>query len=652
MKHKILWALIGIMVVAALVLAACAPPSNGDGDGNGNGVEEPQYGGSLTIRFTAGGVEGFDPLHWLNNGMLCAIIDRWFTVDWTKGPAGTGQYKYNISWHPRSELQGELLESFEVVDLYQTNFKLREGIHYWDKPPVNGRELTVDDFLWNWLRQVFHPRSEGYLAAGTTADSLEYWTNYLQEIEDGIQPEQPLIDYLARLQELTPQLEEFWPFEGYEDFGDTLEEHVRDKYASSYDLLEDAGYDVDDLALMTGFYEKVDDYNFIVYSCRASRAMWENPNGVWPTPREVTEVDDFNNWQTVVGTGPWIPTFHDPGTGVSFERNPDYWQNDPLHPENQLPYMDEFHILMITDPSAYYAALQTAQIDTGIVEYYKKDFFRENCPQMIESIGTNSATNLLHLRNDIAPFDDARVRRAAMMAIDNQAIFNDRYKGDGEFASWPQQSWNPCYQPLEDYDQIVQDCFGYYPDAAIELLAEAGYPNGFETKIYVGSSPESQELCQLVQSYWADVGIDAELNVMDDTALISQLWVKTYQHAITALWENDRPDDALNWCEGGVASTPYNFSVVDDPQNVVDSMESYAILDQDAYFNRIKESDRRRMLDMYHIILPTPYSSGFRWPWVMNHYGISDLGPPDNSFWLEVPKYIWINQDLKADMGY
>ena len=642
MKHKILWTLIGVMAVAALVLASCAPPSDGNGDGNGNG-DEPQYGGSITIRFTAGGVEGFDPLHWLNNGMLCTIIDRWFTVDWTKGPAGTGEYDYNISWHRRSELQGELLESFEVVDLYTTNYKIREGIHYWDKAPVNGRELTVDDFMWNWLRQVFHPRSEGYLAAGTAADSETWWSNYLEDIEDGTQPEQPLIDYLALNREFTPQLEEYYP---------GLEAYLRGRYPDTYSLLSSAGYDVSPgLAIMTGFYEKVDDYNMIVHSARASRAMWENPNGVWPTPREVTEVDDFNDWQTVVGTGPWIPTFHDPATGVSFERNPDYWQNDPLHPENQLPYMDEFHILMITDESAYYAALATAQIDTGLVEYYKKPFFRENYPQMVENIGTNSATFLLHLRNDIAPFDDVRVRRAAMMAIDHQTIFDERYQGDAEFCGWPQQSWNPCYQPLEEHHPETQECFGYYPDAARELLAEAGYPDGFETQIFVGSTAEGQEMAQIIQSYWVDVGIDAELNTMEEASLVAYLWGKTYEHAITALWENDRPDDALNWCEGGVASTPYNFSMVDDPQNVVDSMESYAILDEDAYFARIKESDIRRMRNMNHIILPTARSSSFTWPW-LNTYGVSDLGPPDNSFWLEVPKYLWVNQDLKDDMGF
>jgi ABC-type transport system substrate-binding protein len=648
MKHRILWTLIGVMAVAALVLAACAPPSNGDG--NGNGVEEPQYGGSQTYRSTAGGVQGFDPMHWLNNGMDSAILDRWFTADWTKGPGGTGQYPYNVSWMPQNMLTGELLESWETVDVYQVNYKLREGIHFWDKAPVNGRELTTDDVMWNWLRHIFHPRSDGWMAAGTEADGLQWWTNYLEEIEDGLQPEQPLIDFLALMREQTPEVEEwFFGIEGY----DSLEDYHRDTYGSSYDLLNDAGYDVSDgLILLGSVYVQVDDYNLEYHTARCGRS-WGALQGIWPTPREVTEVDDFSNWETVVGTGPWIPTFHEPSVGVSFERNPDYWQNDPLHPENQMPYTDEYHVLMITDESAFYAALQTAQLDSGYAEYYKVPFFRENYPDMVETIPGNTSTFLLHLRNDVPPFDDVRVRWAASMAVDQEAIFNDRYKGDANFVSWPQQPWNTVvYQPLEAYDQVVQDCFSYDPEQAIDLLSEAGYPLGFETQIFVGSAAEGQEMAQIIQSYWADVGIDAEVNNMDETTLISHLWFKTYEHAIVSIWENDRPDDALNWCEGGVASTPYNFSMVDDPQNVLTSMEIACILDDDAYYARIKEDDIRRMNNMNHLILPTPQGSTFTWPWLGGHYGVTDMGPPDNSFGFELPKYRWIDQDLKASMGY
>jgi len=649
MKHKIMWSLIGVMAVVALVLASCTG-GGGNGGNGGNGEEEPQYGGTIAMSaivhphppgWLGQQMQGFDPLVWDNNSMLVIIFDRYFTVPWEKGPAGTGEYgEYRSTWYPRSLYEGELLESFEVIDLYTVNYKIREGINYWDKEPVTGRELTVDDIMWNWLRDIFQERDWPYLRVDPALSAI-FWADYLQEIEDGLQPAQPLIDHLAFLKEVTPELEEYYP---------GLEDMMRSEFATSYNFLRNAGYDVDDLALLSIYLKKIDDYTFEAHSARCNRELWSYINGIWPTPREVTEVDEFTDWETVVGTGPWIPTSFFPESEATFVRNDDYWQYDPVHPENQLPYADELVILVIEDETAYYAALETAQLDVGYVEWYKVDYFKENCPDMLYKQKTSEWTHCIFLRNDIPPFNDMRVRYACMLAVDHETIFNERYKGESNFNSWPQQLWSPCYQPLEEHYPETQALYGYDPDEARALLADAGYPDGFETEMTVYPWSEDIESCLVVQQYLADVGIDIEMQTPDAATLREILYGKNYQHMISCWWANTSPDDAMLWAEGGVKTTPFNFSMVDDPQNVLDSMEIACILDEDEYFAKIKESDRRRLRDMYHLILPTPVDYVFWRPWLKNYHGEGDLGYPDSTSGGEIPKYLWIDQDLKDDM--
>ena len=85
---------------------------------------------------------------------------------------------------------------------------------------------------------------------------------------------------------------------------------------------------------------------------------------------------DLNDWENVIGTGPFLITDYVSGSIIKFERNPNYWQNDPLNPGNQLPYVDEVKIMIMTDPSTRLAALRSAQLDyiaNDRVPIYKED---------------------------------------------------------------------------------------------------------------------------------------------------------------------------------------------------------------------------------------------------------------------------------------
>ena len=85
-------------------------------------------------------------------------------------------------------------------------------------------------------------------------------------------------------------------------------------------------------------------------------------------PREVVEkYGDMNDWRRSVGTGPFMLVDHVPGSLLTFKRNPDYWDTDPVGPGkgNQLPYLETVKYMIIPDSSTIQAAFRTGRIDVG-----------------------------------------------------------------------------------------------------------------------------------------------------------------------------------------------------------------------------------------------------------------------------------------------
>ena len=95
--------------------------------------------------------------------------------------------------------------------------------------------------------------------------------------------------------------------------------------------------------------------------------------------------------------------------------------------------------------------------------------------QLMEQPGLN--IGYLAFNNQKPPFTDKRVRIAVNMAIDKQAILQAVYQGAGQPAK------NLIPPTMWSYDNQIQD-FPHDPEQAKKLLAEAGFPNGFETDIW------------------------------------------------------------------------------------------------------------------------------------------------------------------------
>jgi ABC-type transport system substrate-binding protein len=137
------------------------------------------------------------------------------------------------------------------------------------------------------------------------------------------------------------------------------------------------------------------------------------------------------------------------------------------------------------------------------------------------------------------PFDDVRVRIAINLAVDKERIVRDIFRGTGQVAK------NPLPPTLWGYADDVQD-FPHDPAKAKQLLAEAGFPNGFETTLwYMPVSrpymPDGKEVAESIQLDLQEIGITARMVTYDWSAYLKK--TNDGEHDMALLgWSGDNGD--------------------------------------------------------------------------------------------------------------
>jgi len=620
---KFIWLLASLLMVATLLLASCAPAAPAeeekpappaeeekpappkeeekpappeekvetvkvrltkiDGTVMEKTIEKPRYGGV----FTQG--TPLQPQYTDENLLLKHYAptmqytnEELIIGDWAKGPTGTGETTWTHNMYPPKDIQRcWLAESWELRDPETLVYHIRKGVHFQNKPPVNGREMNAEDVVFS-MKRIWTSKT-AYPAIGYP------WKTHMEELNGG------------------PWIE------------------ATDKWT-------------------------------VVIKCKPGKtgSIYEmSSTHVKIVPPEVFQAygdKALEKWENAVGTGPFLLTDYVPASSFTVERNPNYWATDPMIPENRLPYVDGMKYLVISDLSTRMAALRTGKIDWlggywGTISWEDAKSLKQTNPELKYVRYLYAGMDVVGWRMDRPelPFADIRVRHALAMAINQQELIDTIFGGDAELFFFPTSPYMPeTMTPFDQYPESMKELYTYHPDKAKQLLAEAGYPNGFKTEI-ICTQP-NVDMLSIIKAYFADIGVDMAIDVKEQGVFTSMSASRTYNEMIYTglthttslkLWQIQK-DNRLN------------PGAINDPR-----IEEAVVLQARDYFDeavrrqRVKELTPYFVEQCYDIQLPTRYVYTFWQPWVKGYNGEHTVG---YSAFEMYSYFLWIDQNMKEEM--
>lgn len=208
--------------------------------------------------------------------------------------------------------------------------------------------------------------------------------------------------------------------------------------------------------------------------------------------------------QNMVATGPFKLEKFTPKVGASFVRNPDYW-GTPAGP-------DRVEVIFFDDYQPQILALQGGQIDIIQQIPVLQGVGLLNDPN-VDIISTpSSAHQQVHMRVDVDPFKDKRVRRAIALCLDRPKIVQGLMKGKAQVGND-----SPFMAAYPSTDPAVPQREKNIAEAK-QLMEAAGMANGFEVTLTTEKYLEIPDFAVLIQNAVKEIGGKINLNIMDQGA--------------------------------------------------------------------------------------------------------------------------------------
>jgi peptide/nickel transport system substrate-binding protein len=374
-------------------------------------------------------------------------------------------------------------------------------------------------------------------------------------------------------------------------------------------------------------------------------------------PEVIQQYGNANDWHHAIGTGPFILSDFVSGASATMVSNPSYWGKDERHPQNKLPYADKLQVLIIVDSNTALAAMRTGKIDIiDSISWNVAQDMKKTNPEIVQIKVPAGTTTTIDPRNDLAPFNNIKVRIALQEAI-NLPLIASTYFG-GTCPSIP-SSLTSMYQngggfPYDQWPQSLKDEYTYNTANAKKLLADAGVA-GLHTDVIVDSSSAvNQDLIQIIQSELADAGVTLDIRLMDSASWVSFVMTNHKADALVmrstgALGQTQMPTSQLNRLRTGVS---YNYLMISDP--VLDNNYNNAMLatDPNAVLQILESENEYVAKQHFAISLLTVSGFSLCQPWLIG-YNAQQQTTGNNA--VNIGFYggrFWIDQKLKKSMGH
>ncbi|QQK76914.1 glutathione ABC transporter substrate-binding protein [Salicibibacter cibarius] len=209
-----------------------------------------------------------------------------------------------------------------------------------------------------------------------------------------------------------------------------------------------------------------------------------------------------------VGTGQFVFEEWNQGDSLTLTKNEDYWR-------------DEANLDSVTFDIVGEDLTRVSMLENN--ETHVADLIQPNLVDQVEALDNANliaepslSLTYVGFNTEKEPFDDVRVRQAISLAVDNELLVDGIYEGYGEAA------YGPINELVFGYDEDLED-IGYDLDEAEDLLAEAGYEDGFETTLWMNDdNPVREQTAELIQDQLSEIGVDISLENVEWGAYLDQ----------------------------------------------------------------------------------------------------------------------------------
>ncbi len=213
-----------------------------------------------------------------------------------------------------------------------------------------------------------------------------------------------------------------------------------------------------------------------------------------------------------IGAGPYVLKAYAPSQQIVLAKNPRYWDAKSIH-------LSEIDITSVPGGPQQVNAVESGQVNfTQIANLSDVSAIRRDSSLQLLTHASQSSLLWMPVCKTTPPLADVRVRQALSYAINRETINQALLQGTGQAAHalWPETSVL--------FPKGLASTYAYDPTKARQLLASAGYPNGFSlTLILLPNYPLVSQVAQIIQQEWKTIGVS--LTLKSTASYVTDLYI-------------------------------------------------------------------------------------------------------------------------------
>lgn len=240
---------------------------------------------------------------------------------------------------------------------------------------------------------------------------------------------------------------------------------------------------------------------------------------------KLAEGHDFGN--EPVGTGPFKLASWVRDNAITLSRNADYYQGAPA--------LEQVVIRFVSDSAVQYQGLSTGEFDIIDTVPQAQQAAVESNPALALVREPSGLVLVAGINSRLPYLNDARVRRALNMAVDTEIVLEVAYGGGTQVGTF-MEAGSPWYP------ESVKP-FAFDPEKAKALLKDAGVPSDFTIKLVLPQPyPQHIQAGQIVQDFLRDVGVNAEISIVEWGVWLSEIYGGPHDFGMTVVGHTGKLD--------------------------------------------------------------------------------------------------------------